>query len=121
MPRYELSLITKALNNEGLANILRRVAVLVMEKGGVVRKMENLGQQELPYRMKAHNEWHTHGRYFVFDMDLGPSQIPLFEKELKLNSDLIRPRLIKQRPNRNLNKFCIAGQVTKVQIHENRF
>jgi len=33
-----------------------------MEKGGVVRKMENLGEQELPHRMRAHTEWHTHGR-----------------------------------------------------------
>ena len=34
-----------------------------MDKGGVVRKMENLGEQELPHRMRAHTEWHTHGRY----------------------------------------------------------
>ena len=43
--------------------MLRRTALSIMEKGGVVRKMENLGEQELPYRMRAHAEWHTHGRY----------------------------------------------------------
>ena len=88
MPRYELSLITKALKNVSmwkiiqvfflfcffhcqffplkiqgaLADVLRRTAILVMENGGVVRKMENLGEQELPYKIRAHNEWHTHGR-----------------------------------------------------------
>mgnify|MGYP002803445022 CR=1 FL=1 len=104
MPRYELSLITRPLNNEGLANILRRVATLVMEKGGVVRKMENLGQQELPYRMRAHNVWHTYGRYFLFDMDIGPTQLPSFEKELKLDTDLIRPRLVKQRTKKKVDE-----------------
>ncbi|XP_028409535.1 28S ribosomal protein S6, mitochondrial-like [Dendronephthya gigantea] len=103
MPRYELSLITRALSNEGLANILRRVATLVMEQGGVVRKMENLGEQELPYRMRAHNEWHTQGRYFLFDMDIGPTQLPSFQKELKLDTDLIRPRLVKLRPKKNVD------------------
>ena len=34
---------------------------VILNKGGVVRKMENLGEQELPHRMRAHTEEHTHG------------------------------------------------------------
>lgn len=104
MPRYELSLITRALKNGALVDVLRRTAILVMEKGGVVRKMEYLGEQELPYKMRAHNEWHKHGRYFVFDMDIGPTQLKSLEKELKIDTDLIRPRLVKQKPEKKLDQ-----------------
>ena len=48
---------------EGFASVLRRTALSIMDKGGVVRKMENLGEQELPHKMRVHTEWHTHGRY----------------------------------------------------------
>ena len=48
---------------EGFASVLCQTALSIMDKGGVVRKMENLGEQELPHRMRAHTEWHTHGRY----------------------------------------------------------
>ena len=50
------------LVQEGFAAVLRQTAKSIMDKGGVVRKIENLGAQELPYRMKAHTEWHTQGR-----------------------------------------------------------
>ena len=47
---------------DGLASLLRRTATWIMDNGGVVRKFENLGEQELPYKMKAHAERFTHGR-----------------------------------------------------------
>lgn len=47
---------------EGFSSMLRRTALFIMNEGGVVKKMENLGEQELPHRMRAHHEWNTHGR-----------------------------------------------------------
>ena len=43
-------------------------------------------------------------RYFLFDMDIGPAQLPSFQKELKLDTDLIRPRLIKQKPKKKVDE-----------------
>lgn len=57
---HDSNLIT--IHQEGFASVLRRTALFIMEKGGVVKKMENLGEQELPHRMRAHHEWNTHGR-----------------------------------------------------------
>ena len=59
----EMILVVSLLLQEGFASVLRRTALSIMDKGGVVRKMENLGEQELPHRMRAHAEWHTHARY----------------------------------------------------------
>eukprot|EP00795_Rhopilema_esculentum_P017317 gene17317-8895_t len=66
-----------------------------MDNGGVVRKIENLGEQELPYKMRAHAENFTHGRYFLVDFYLSPSLLNEFKKELKVDSELIRPRITK--------------------------
>ncbi|XP_068698633.1 small ribosomal subunit protein bS6m-like [Montipora foliosa] len=94
MPQYELSLITRVLSKEGYASVLRRTALSIMDRGGVVRKMENLGEQELPHRMRAHTEWHSHGRYFLFHFDLGPEGIKELKHELDTDVDLIRPRMV---------------------------
>jgi hypothetical protein len=37
-------------------------------------------------------------------MDIGPTQLPSFEKELKLDSDLIRPRFVKQRTKKKVDE-----------------
>ena len=47
---------------DGFASVLRRTATWIMDNGGVVRKLENLGEQELPNRMRVHAENFTHGR-----------------------------------------------------------
>ena len=50
---------------DGFAGVLRRTASWIMDNGGVVRKLENLGEQELPNRMRSHAENFTHGRYKI--------------------------------------------------------
>lgn len=97
MPEYELALITKLLTKEGLASVLRRTALFIIEKGGVVKKMENLGEQELPYRMRAHHEWNTHGRYFLINFVLGADGLKELKNELDTDIDLIRPRVVRVR------------------------
>jgi len=95
MPRYELLLITKTLNREGLHTLLKRTCNFIFEQNGIIRKIENLGEQELPYRMKAHTEWHTHGRYFLLDMHIKTSSIQPLKKEFKFETDIVRPTFIK--------------------------
>jgi len=96
MPRYELCLITRILNKDGFAGVLRRTASWIMDNGGVVRKLENLGEQELPNRMRSHAENFTHGRYFVIDFYLSASKVKDLQKELKVDTDLIRPGITKK-------------------------
>ncbi len=46
-----------------LGQVLRDVSRFVIEKGGLVRDLENIGTQVLPYRIKAHQQYHEAGRY----------------------------------------------------------
>ena len=95
MPRYELLLISRKLAKDGLQSLLKRTCDFIFDQDGIVRKIENLGEQELPYRMKAHTEWHTHGQYFLLDIHMKTQSLPPFKKELKFDFDVIRPTLIK--------------------------
>jgi small subunit ribosomal protein S6 len=36
-----------------LFTILKRTALSIFDKGGIIRKIDNLGKQPLPYKVKA--------------------------------------------------------------------
>jgi small subunit ribosomal protein S6 len=63
MPFYELVCISRArLNPNMLSDMLRLSATTIINGGGVVRGFQNLGEHDLPYRMKRHQVYHTRGR-----------------------------------------------------------
>jgi len=46
-----------------LRDLLKKQAFIVLDNKGVVRKIENLGVQNLPYPMKAHTDSFVSGQY----------------------------------------------------------
>ncbi|XP_060117316.1 small ribosomal subunit protein bS6m-like [Heteronotia binoei] len=61
MPRYELALILKAMQRPEVAATLKRRVEALLERGAVVRKLENLGERTLLYKISKHNQRHTRG------------------------------------------------------------
>lgn len=43
-------------------NLMRKTALLVMQNGGVVRRLRNFDEQELAYKIRKDHEWFRHGR-----------------------------------------------------------
>ena len=66
MVRYEASLILRAMGKQDLHGILRSVCTTMMQQGAILRKLENLGEKELPYKISAHKEVFTYGRCVYF-------------------------------------------------------
>ncbi|VDD92949.1 unnamed protein product [Enterobius vermicularis] len=50
MPYYELSLVTRPLAKDNLFNTLRRVALMLMDHGAIIEKVESLGHRDLPFK-----------------------------------------------------------------------
>ncbi|PWA25690.1 hypothetical protein CCH79_00001501 [Gambusia affinis] len=73
MPRYELALILKAMQRPETAAAVRRTVENLMERGAVVRGLENMGERLLPYKMTKHNQRHSRGTYFLVDFYCAPS------------------------------------------------
>ncbi|XP_076444656.1 small ribosomal subunit protein bS6m-like [Babylonia areolata] len=90
MPSYELSLIVKTLQRPELARALRRSCATILEKGGIIRSMENLGHKTLPYKMSAHGQRHMTGSYFLVHFDSPTSVLPEVKDEFKRDVDIVR-------------------------------
>ena len=41
-----------------MVSTLKRTAEAIFSKGGFIRKIDNLGKQQTPYRMSANNQVH---------------------------------------------------------------
>ncbi|KAG8450217.1 hypothetical protein GDO86_002745 [Hymenochirus boettgeri] len=101
MPRYELSLILKAMQRPETVATLKRTMEALMERGAVVRNLENLGERDLPYKISKHNMRHTRAGYFLVDFYAPPTILPTMLDHLSRDIDIIRPTVLKQEPQKD--------------------
>ncbi|XP_064413153.1 28S ribosomal protein S6, mitochondrial [Latimeria chalumnae] len=106
MPRYELALIVKAMQRPDTAAALRRTIEALMERGAVVRNLENLGEKNLPFRIFKHNQRHSRGGYFLVDFEAPPTLIPSMLDYLGRDIDVVRPTILKRQPVRTTAEEC---------------
>ncbi|XP_055273309.1 28S ribosomal protein S6, mitochondrial [Moschus berezovskii] len=95
MPRYELALILKAMQRPETAAALKRTLEALMDRGAVVRSLENLGERALPYKMSAHSQQHTRGGYFLVDFYAPTTTVESIMEHLSRDIDVIRPNVVK--------------------------
>ncbi|XP_078513055.1 small ribosomal subunit protein bS6m [Lissotriton helveticus] len=96
MPRYELALILKAMQRPETAATLKRTIQALMDRGAIVRSLENLGERALPYKISKHSMRHSRGGYFLVDFNAPPTIIPSVLDHLARDIDVIRPTVLKQ-------------------------
>ncbi|XP_060895442.1 28S ribosomal protein S6, mitochondrial [Labrus mixtus] len=96
MPRYELALIVKAMQRPQAAAALRRTVETLMERGAVVRDLQNLGDKLLPYKITKHNQKHERGTYFLVDFYSAPGILASLLDHLHRDVDVLRPTVLKK-------------------------
>lgn len=110
MPRYELALILKAMQRPETAATLRRTVETLMERGAVVRDLENLGERLLPYKMTKHGERHTQGTYFLIDFYSSPNILTGLLDHLHRDVDVVRPTVLKKDEQVPQSTSCCGPQ-----------
>uniref|UniRef100_A0A4W4FC05 Small ribosomal subunit protein bS6m n=1 Tax=Electrophorus electricus TaxID=8005 RepID=A0A4W4FC05_ELEEL len=95
MPRYELSLILKAMQRPETAAVLRRTVETLLERGAVVRELEHLGERRLPYKISKHSQRHIRGGYFLIDFHASPIILKDLQNHLERDVDVIRQTVLK--------------------------
>ncbi|XP_014251123.1 probable 28S ribosomal protein S6, mitochondrial [Cimex lectularius] len=95
MLTYELSVLLKLLPKEEMTKVLKRTASAIFEKGGVIKKLDNLGQQKLPYKTSKHGMVHLEAHYFNLAFIAPPSKIEQLEIEYERDVDIIRSKIYK--------------------------
>ncbi|XP_035895714.1 probable 28S ribosomal protein S6, mitochondrial [Anopheles stephensi] len=93
MPTYELSVILRQMSRPDMVSILKRTATAIFDKGGIIRKLDNLGTKPLPFKTSAHGVVHRTGSYFVFKFDTPPAAIDDLDEEYGRDVDIIRKRI----------------------------
>ncbi|XP_034535177.1 28S ribosomal protein S6, mitochondrial [Notolabrus celidotus] len=109
MPRYELALILKAMQRPETASALRRTVETLMDRGAVVRNLENLGEKLLPYKITKHNQKHTRGSYFLVDFYSAPSILTSLMDHLHRDVDVVKPTVLKK-DGEGPSKSCCGPQ-----------
>lgn len=98
MPIYQITSILRAGSAQGeITELLQKLSQIVIERNGVLAGMNSWGLQQLAYRMHAHQEYHTHGRYVQFKVIASPATLKELERNMKLDRRVIRHMTIKER------------------------
>lgn len=84
---YEiLVIIDPRPTDEEVAQLLTRLQENLKELGGETTRVENWGKRRLTHDIKKQRE----GTYAVFEVSAEPSTIKEFERQLKLNENVLR-------------------------------
>lgn len=85
--KYELALVIKPLSNEDIKEkVIKKIEKLVTDLGGVIGKYNNVGKRLLAYPIKKNKE----GFYVFAKLTLEPKNVTKLDRQLSLNSDLLR-------------------------------
>nr|XP_011724474.2 28S ribosomal protein S6, mitochondrial [Macaca nemestrina] len=77
------------------AAALKRTIEALMDRGAIVRDLENLGEKALPYRMSAHNQQYNRGGYFLVDFYAPTTTVESVVEHLSRDTDVIRGNIVK--------------------------
>ncbi|CAF4936606.1 unnamed protein product [Pieris macdunnoughi] len=95
MPSYEMAMIIRAMPKVELKNALMRISNGIFDRGGIIRKIENLGYRPLPYKTSAHGLVHKEANFFVFKIDTATTVVSDLKEEYSRDVDVVRQRVFK--------------------------
>ncbi|XP_050672505.1 probable 28S ribosomal protein S6, mitochondrial [Leptidea sinapis] len=95
MPSYEIAMMIRTMPKAELKNTLMRVSNCIFDRGGIIRKIENLGFRPMPYKTSAHGIVHREANYFVLKVDTGTNVVSDLKEEYSRDVDVIRQRVYK--------------------------
>jgi len=98
MPSYEVTLILKTLAKPELAATLKRTALHILDRNGIIFGIEKLGTRQLPFVMSAHSVKHNEGSYFLIKYDGPVSTVNDLQDEFYRDIDIIRAGVAKAKP-----------------------
>mmetsp|Transcript_62490 Transcript_62490/g.146915 ORF Transcript_62490/g.146915 Transcript_62490/m.146915 type:complete len:131 (+) Transcript_62490:303-695(+) len=98
MPLYQITAITRAgVAQPHVHGLLTKLSSFVLDNGGVVAEVRNWGEQRLAYRMRAHQEYHTHGRVVQLRYVLSPTAVTELQRQMRLDPQILRFMAVKEK------------------------
>ena len=122
MAFYESVVIARPeLTESQIENLINSLSKIISDEKGKVVKKENWGLRSLAYKIKKNKK----GHYFMLNLDSDPSALFEYERQMRINEDIIRFLTIKineidHEPSLlNLNNDEDLNSVKKTELKEN--
>jgi len=90
MPSYELMVLFRRMAKPEVLQNVTRIADGLINQGTVIRKMENLGERKLAYRMRSKEIPYYDAQYMIFHVNTHKENVPNLKDLLSRDSDVIR-------------------------------
>lgn len=90
MRKYEVTFIFRT-EEDRMAAAKEAVKSILEKKSAKILKEEDLGERTLAYDIKKQSR----GRYVFFELDMDGTEIDSAEKEIRLNSDVLKFLFVK--------------------------
>lgn len=81
-----------------IVSTLKRTAEAILNKGGIIRELENLGTRALPHKISEHGLVHREASYFIVRFDAPPRMIASLKEEYGRDIDIVRRNILKLEP-----------------------
>ena len=92
MAFYESVVITRPeLTETQVENLINELIAIIKTENGKVQSTENWGLRNLAYKINKNKK----GHYFLVNIDCDPSAIFEYERQMRINEDIIRFLTIK--------------------------
>ena len=92
MAFYESVVITRPeLTESQVENLTNELIAIITSENGNVQSTENWGLRNLAYKINKNKK----GHYFLINIDCNPSAIFEYERQMRINEDIIRFLTIK--------------------------
>ena len=123
MAFYESVVIARPeLTESQIENLINSLSKIISDEKGKVVKKENWGLRSLAYKIKKNKK----GHYFMLNLDSDSSALFEYERQIRINEDIIRFLTIKineidHKPSLlNLNNDEDLNSVQKAELNENK-
>ncbi|KAL2729568.1 hypothetical protein V1478_005858 [Vespula squamosa] len=96
MPTYEMPLLLRVMDKAETFNVLKRAATTILDNGGFIRKIENLGIKQLPCKLSFRGKTYWQANHFLYRFDVPPSIVINLMDEYNRDVDILRNRIYKK-------------------------
>ncbi|CAH0397471.1 unnamed protein product [Chilo suppressalis] len=110
MPAYEFAIMIRAMPKTELKVCLQRISHAIFDRGGIIRNIDNLGFNSMPYKTSAHGLVHREANYFVFKVDTASQAVSDLKEEYSRDVDIIRQRVFKV-PTENQDACTLQEEI----------
>ncbi|XP_075226552.1 mitochondrial ribosomal protein S6 [Lycorma delicatula] len=95
---YDVTLLMRVMPKIELASALKRVAGNIFDKGGIIRRIDNIGQKPMPYKISKSSVPYREACYFIMEFHYPPNHIAALHQAFIRDVDVIRSQIF-EKPN----------------------